>query len=59
MKRLDVALLVIGLLFVVVIFASAAQTQGPPVLNTHSGIKECKPGESPSTHLCIDPSLPS
>ena len=58
MKRLDVALLVIGLLFVVVIFAWAAQSQLPAVLNTQT-ISECKPGERPTTHVCFDPSLPS
>ena len=53
MKRLDVALLVI--LFVVVSVVFSARPHIPPVQNTHSGIKECKPSESPSPHLCIDP----
>jgi hypothetical protein len=28
-----------------------------PIMNSTT-IGECRPGESPSTHLCYDPSLP-
>ena len=50
MKRLDVALLDI-------LVVLAEQSQILPVLNTQT-ISECRPGESPATHECYDPSLP-
>ena len=32
---------------------------GPASVTNQNTINECRPGESPTTHLCYDPSLPS